>query len=335
MINLCVALSFGMSYNFCYNKYTEELTMKKKLPMLLLITLVLAVFAGFINTMASSPAAGEKWIDESGNTSQPRNSRDVRNNANGFDTRDYTPVMFEGEVTLYAQNYGYESNDNYDIKLFILNNSGNYTQIGRLYGYGDNLRVEVFAGHSITLIFQRHQIENRFYSVELTGPFSTTYKKDFDGSNTGYTSGNIYVKYNSSTSSYIAPPMVSPAPIQSPAFITVTYNGSAIEFDQQPRNENGRTLVPVGAIFAAMGAVVNWDEATQTVTAERGNVTISLTIGSTTMLRNDVEVILDVPPTIVNDRTMVPARVVAESFGAVVSWDEDSRTVIITEDIEN
>lgn len=142
----------------------------------------------------SGDPAAEKWIDADGNTSEPRNSRDVRNNTNGFDTHNYTPISHEGEVTLYAQNYGYGNDDNYDIKLYI-KNGDNYTQIGRLYGYGDNLKVEVFEGHAIRLVWQRHQIEDKYYVVELTGQFATTYKKDFKGENTGYTSGNIYVKY--------------------------------------------------------------------------------------------------------------------------------------------
>jgi hypothetical protein len=142
----------------------------------------------------SNNPTGEKWIDANGNTSEPKNSRDVRNNTNGFDTSNYTPISYEGEVTLYAQNYAYGKDDNYDIKLYI-KNGNDYTQIGKLYGYGDNLKVEVFKGHTIRLVWQRHQLENKYYVVDLTGSFSTTYKKDFKGENTGYTSGNIYVKY--------------------------------------------------------------------------------------------------------------------------------------------
>lgn len=37
----------------------------------------------------------------------------------------------------------------------------------------------------------------------------------------------------------------------------------------------------------------------------------------------------DVPPQIINGRTLVPARVLAESLGATVSWDEASRTVVV------
>jgi len=49
------------------------------------------------------------------------------------------------------------------------------------------------------------------------------------------------------------------------------------------------------------------------------------------MTKNGEKIVLDVPPQIVNGRTLVPARAVAESFGAKVDWDGNTRTVIITQ----
>ena len=112
--------------------------------------------------------------------------------------------------------------------------------------------------------------------------------------------------------------------------IKVLLNGKEISFDQPPVLKDGRTLVPVRAIFEAMGAVVNWDDKTQTVTAVRGNTTVVMQIGNTVMKVNDEKIILDVPPQILNSRTLVPARAVAESFGADVKWDDKTSTVTIT-----
>ena len=39
--------------------------------------------------------------------------------------------------------------------------------------------------------------------------------------------------------------------------------------------------------------------------------------------------VADVAPEIASDRTMLPARYVAEAFGAVVGWDAGTRTVLI------
>ena len=60
---------------------------------------------------------------------------------------------------------------------------------------------------------------------------------------------------------------------------------------------------------------------------------IILTIGQYKMLVFGKEVIMDVVPQIVNDRTMLPARHVAEALGATVEWNEsEPKKVRITKD---
>ena len=115
--------------------------------------------------------------------------------------------------------------------------------------------------------------------------------------------------------------------------ITVELNANKLEFDTPPVNISDRVLVPVRAIFEAMGATVLWDETTKTVTSTLGETTVTMTIDSDILTVNDQKKTLDVSPTIVSDRTMVPARAVAESFGATVSWDAANNKVeIFTED---
>ncbi len=113
--------------------------------------------------------------------------------------------------------------------------------------------------------------------------------------------------------------------------IKVLLNGKRIIFDQQPIIDNGRTLVPLRAIFEAMNATVSWDDKTKTVTAQKGDIAVVMVIGNNTMTKNGNQILLDVPPQIFNGRTLVPARAVAESFGAKVDWDANTRTVIITQ----
>lgn len=112
--------------------------------------------------------------------------------------------------------------------------------------------------------------------------------------------------------------------------IVVTLNGSPIQFDVQPQLINDRTMVPLRKIFEAMGASVDWNGDTQTVTATKGSDQVIATINNTTIYVNGETRVIDVPPMIVNDRTLVPARFVAESFGATVNWDGATQTVIIT-----
>ncbi|WP_134684466.1 copper amine oxidase N-terminal domain-containing protein [Brevibacillus migulae] len=124
-----------------------------------------------------------------------------------------------------------------------------------------------------------------------------------------------------------------------PTFVTVNTSGKIIifidgqlqVFPKPPVEVNGRTLVPLRAIFEALGAKVEWDEATQTVTATKDNNTIKLTIGSKVAYKNGEKIFLDVPAQLYNgDTTMVPIRFVSEALGAKVGWDAYSNAVIIT-----
>ena len=116
--------------------------------------------------------------------------------------------------------------------------------------------------------------------------------------------------------------------------IKVVYNEKAINFDVPPQIINDRTMVPLRAIFEAIGATVNWDEATRTVTAEKGDVKISLTIDVAEIIKNDQKIALDVAPVIVSDRTLVPVRAICESFGSKVDFDAENLTVIIADEVK-
>ena len=115
-----------------------------------------------------------------------------------------------------------------------------------------------------------------------------------------------------------------------PTVISVLYDGKRIGFDQLPVIENGRTLVPLRAIFEKIGATVEWDGDTQTVTATKGDVTVSLTINNTTATKNGQAITLDVPAKIINGRTLVPVRFVSDCFGVGVDWNGDIQSVILT-----
>lgn len=116
--------------------------------------------------------------------------------------------------------------------------------------------------------------------------------------------------------------------------IPVIYNGERISFGaygQNPTIVNSRTMVPLRSIFEAMGADVQWDNATRTASGQRGSTDVSITIGSNVLYVNGRAVGLDSPACIINNRTMVPVRAIAEAFQADVDWDNPSRTVIIEE----
>lgn len=119
--------------------------------------------------------------------------------------------------------------------------------------------------------------------------------------------------------------------------ISITVDGNVLETDTPAQIIEGRTMVPLRAIFEALGADVEWNGAEKSIKAQKGNISINMKIDSNIfVVDSDMVYELDVPPQIINGRTMVPARAVAESFDCEVEWNSVSRTVIITtsKDIE-
>ena len=114
----------------------------------------------------------------------------------------------------------------------------------------------------------------------------------------------------------------------------MTVNGKSMEIDPGrntvPVIQNERTLVPIRAIIEAMDGTVEWSEETQTATLTYNDDVIKLTIGSVTAYLNDTANTLDVTPVVVNDRTMLPIRFIAESFHFDVDWDEENSLITIT-----
>ncbi|QIB27934.1 copper amine oxidase N-terminal domain-containing protein [Caloranaerobacter azorensis] len=112
--------------------------------------------------------------------------------------------------------------------------------------------------------------------------------------------------------------------------IKVSINGKLVEFDVPPTIINGRTLVPVRAILEQFGLKVDWDNETRTVIGKKDGLEIKLPVDNKKAQKNGEEIKIDVPATIINGRTLVPIRFIAESIGAKVDWDDKTKTVIIT-----
>lgn len=111
--------------------------------------------------------------------------------------------------------------------------------------------------------------------------------------------------------------------------ITITIDGAIQSYDVSPVIVNGRTLVPMRAIFESLGANVEWNESSRTVTATAESTVITLGIDKTEATVDGEKIALDVPAQIVDSRTMVPARFVAEALKCDVKWVEGTKTVAI------
>ena len=114
----------------------------------------------------------------------------------------------------------------------------------------------------------------------------------------------------------------------------MTVDGADAEIDPGrgtvPVVESGRTLVPIRAIIEALGGSVGWNDEKQEVTLTYNSDVIKLVINSDKAYFNNEESTLDVAPTTINERTMLPIRYVAESFNFDVQWDGETSTVTIS-----
>lgn len=126
--------------------------------------------------------------------------------------------------------------------------------------------------------------------------------------------------------------------------IQVSINGKPISFDQPPIMQNDRVLVPMRAVFEALGADVYWVEDEQTIVAVKNEIKILMEIQLPLLSKfvgDDLteveskhkeiqEISLDIAPQIINDKTYVPLRAVSEAMGVAVTWDEQNNSVLLT-----
>ena len=111
---------------------------------------------------------------------------------------------------------------------------------------------------------------------------------------------------------------------------TINIGSHSVTIDTAPVIIDGRTMLPVRGVSEAMGGNVDWNNDTKTVTITLGSNKVEMTVDSKTAYFNNNAQTLDVAPVILNGRTMLPARFIAESFGFDVNWDNHTKTISIT-----
>ncbi|HWI63283.1 MAG TPA: copper amine oxidase N-terminal domain-containing protein [Symbiobacteriaceae bacterium] len=92
---------------------------------------------------------------------------------------------------------------------------------------------------------------------------------------------------------------------------------------------NSRTVVPMRALFEALGAKIEWNPDTFTVTATKGSKVIVLSVGKVQGKIDGKDYTLAVPPVLINSRTYVPVRFVIDALGLDIKWDQATFTVMI------
>lgn len=110
----------------------------------------------------------------------------------------------------------------------------------------------------------------------------------------------------------------------------VRANGHTVKFDVPPVIKNGRTLVPVRALTESLGATVEYDEETNSVTVAFGDTVIMLIIGDNVIYVNGEEVSIDIQSANVDGRAVLPLRALVENLGGTITYDEETNDVEVT-----
>ncbi len=111
------------------------------------------------------------------------------------------------------------------------------------------------------------------------------------------------------------------------SFIRLYLDDELLDTDQDPVIKNERTMVPLRTIAEALNADVRWDKTAKAAIITTDEITMQLPTDSTAATVNGEKVLLDTSAQVINGRTMVPLRFVAEQFALQVQWKEDSYSV--------
>ncbi|MTI81625.1 MAG: AMIN domain-containing protein [Firmicutes bacterium] len=121
--------------------------------------------------------------------------------------------------------------------------------------------------------------------------------------------------------SFIIMSIVFVMPQHALAEVSVYINQEKINFEDTAPfidKESNRTLVPFRKIFESLGSTVSYDGNTKTVMGINEDVSIKLPLNQRKAYKNNAVIELDVAAKVVDGRTMVPLRFIAESLGCNV-----------------
>ena len=115
---------------------------------------------------------------------------------------------------------------------------------------------------------------------------------------------------------------------------TMHVDGKAVPLEAAPIIMNSRTLVPLRALIESLGGRVVWSPSARTVDMFLGVHSVDVAVGGNIGYVNDKAVAIDpanpkVVPLIINNRTFLPLRFVAESLTLNVQWDAVTQTIAI------
>lgn len=115
--------------------------------------------------------------------------------------------------------------------------------------------------------------------------------------------------------------------------VNIVIDGESVVFTKEMGfpfiDTNSRTQVPFRVTLETLGATVDWDAEERMAYATLNDVTVHIPIGQPYIIVNGLQVENDTESVIVNNRTYSPIRKVLEAFGCVVTWDGQTRSVLV------
>ncbi len=99
--------------------------------------------------------------------------------------------------------------------------------------------------------------------------------------------------------------------------------------DSQPVIINSRALLPLRETTDYLGGEVSWQPPDTVVLGNGYEEDLVLKINSTTYYQGEQALTMSTAPVIIDGRTYVPVRLVAEYLGYTVEWDESSQSIFI------
>jgi hypothetical protein len=112
--------------------------------------------------------------------------------------------------------------------------------------------------------------------------------------------------------------------------VIVAIDGNPVPDTTKSVIVEGRVMVPFRAIFKVFGLNITWDEKSKTAIGTKEGKKIELQIDNKQAMIDGKPQTLDVPAMIIDDKTFVPVRFIADSVGAQVVWDGQNKVVMIT-----
>ena len=109
--------------------------------------------------------------------------------------------------------------------------------------------------------------------------------------------------------------------------LTVYIDTEKVAFDVPPQIINGRTMVPLRVLAENLYSNIRWIPETKSVKIQNAQNLITLKVNDPIGTINGKAVAFDTKPVIINSRVLVPLRFIAESYGATINWNANTKTV--------